>query len=539
MEDITDTVAGTNSEAIVLLVHGTFAADSPDIGDAWWQVGSPAWTALTRKLPRHARLADVGEVFHWSGENSERERMRAGKELLDYLLSLESAGRPYHLVGHSHGGSVIWHALRLARKKRRKLASLKSWSTVGTPFLHYRMRGAFSGANLLNAFLAVLLIRPALITFHQLAHLLVAGVFGARFTWKIGGERPDGITAILQAPFRKLLEVLGVPLIETGNGLQIGSYDPASGQPLAEYLLGTREGQLVVLVAVVSAFVFLNLARLLLAPVLESIYHRFDRRMEKKLMQQFGDRWIALWSRHDEAINGLRATLDLSLAMLPEMTVREPILFSDHLSILARPYEWVCAPIYNLLIRPLFNRWISASVVRAAQGANRPAAEVVAVSPTPVFKSTDSACPPLPRWLDERLVARANEHARKMAPQLRNLLAETSIITGLDAFADTLTGKELVHTSYFDHDEILDLLALNVAWGESPTALNAVKQRVSPRLWQWFVDNKATRGPLPAWLGQPRDEVAHEAPTRVRPRRRHSTPAATPVTLPFPQRRAA
>ena len=52
-----------------------------------------------------------GEVFHWSGENSERSRIKAGRDLLEYLLALESAGRGYHLIGHSHGGSVIWHAL--------------------------------------------------------------------------------------------------------------------------------------------------------------------------------------------------------------------------------------------------------------------------------------------------------------------------------------------------------------------------------------------------------------------------------------------
>ncbi len=529
----------SSSEAMVILVHGTYAADATDMGDAWWQVGSPVWKALAQRLPPGTRLADVGETFHWSGENSERERIRAGRALLDYLLSLEDAGRPYHLVGHSHGGSVIWHALRLARKRRRRLRNLQSWTTVGTPFLHYRIRSAWSIANLFNAVLAVLLLQPALVTFHQLFRLIAVSLFGAPISLHLQHHRPGPITQILQAPFKKLLELLGVPLVETSAGLQIGSYQPGSDQSLSEFLLHTREGWLVIAVALLSAFVFLNLARLLLAPVLESLYHRADRRVERKLIEQFGDRWLALWSRHDEAINGLRATLDLTLTMLPRMTVREPILFSDHLSVLARPYEALWAPVYNWFLRPLFNRWISSSVVRAAQGANRPAAQVIAVSPTPVFQSSDSASPPLPQWLDERLVQFADDHARQMAPQLRRLLAETSIVTGIDAFAETLTGKELVHTSYFEHEEILDLVALNVAWGVSTRTVADRRLGVDPRLWEWFLHSKAMRGPIPRELAEmPRDE-----PPRIRPRRRHRTASvstvaqAVPSTL--PQRRAA
>jgi hypothetical protein len=48
---------------------------------------------------------------------------------------MEESGQRYHLVGHSHGGSVIWHALTLSAAQGKRLANLRSWCTVGTPFL--------------------------------------------------------------------------------------------------------------------------------------------------------------------------------------------------------------------------------------------------------------------------------------------------------------------------------------------------------------------------------------------------------------------
>ena len=63
-----------------------------------------------------------------------------------------------------------------------------------------------------------------------------------------------------------------------------------------------------------------------------------------------------------------------------------------------------------------------------------------------------------------KISAEADQHAQDIAPKLRNLLAEPSFVSGLQSFGDTLTGRELVHTSYFDHDEVLDLLATNIAW---------------------------------------------------------------------------
>lgn len=42
------------------------------------------------------------------------------------------------MIGHSHSGSVIYHALLQAERWKTELKHWKLWCTVGTPFLSYR-----------------------------------------------------------------------------------------------------------------------------------------------------------------------------------------------------------------------------------------------------------------------------------------------------------------------------------------------------------------------------------------------------------------
>jgi hypothetical protein len=82
-------------------------------------------------------------LFHWSGENDVLERHIAGERLYEYLSHLDESGQPYHVIAHSHGGSVLWAALRIAEQVRLRgganpLNGLRSCIAVGTPFVIYR-----------------------------------------------------------------------------------------------------------------------------------------------------------------------------------------------------------------------------------------------------------------------------------------------------------------------------------------------------------------------------------------------------------------
>ncbi len=146
----------------MLLVHGTFAFDdndeaAPDNANRWWQHSSNFCNLLQSELGSNYAIAAEAVtvdaagpkpdpiVFHWSGDNSERSRRLAGRLLLERLQSLEAEGRTYHLVAHSHGGSLVWETLLQASAQQspssdqacRPLPNLKSWTTVGSPFLHF------------------------------------------------------------------------------------------------------------------------------------------------------------------------------------------------------------------------------------------------------------------------------------------------------------------------------------------------------------------------------------------------------------------
>jgi hypothetical protein len=132
--------------ATVVTVHGTFAhtggtADALNIGADqevwWWQPGS--------EFEKHTRELVAGEdgrldfvPFVWNAWNSEISRREAGSNLLNVLRELEARHENYCLVGHSHGGSVIAAALLESSGRGKPLEHLRSWFTVGTPFVELR-----------------------------------------------------------------------------------------------------------------------------------------------------------------------------------------------------------------------------------------------------------------------------------------------------------------------------------------------------------------------------------------------------------------
>lgn len=475
-------------DAVAILVHGTFAGAPSGRGDAWWQVGSRFAERLEQQLPPGVRLPEEHEVFRWSGNNSERSRNRAAGRLLRHLEAQERRGRDYHLVGHSHGGSVIWHTLKLATHQKRSLEGLKSWTTVGTPFLQHRSRGAFSPANILAVLLTVVLLKPAFWYSWALYGTLKQAFLGGRPDLVAPLDADLGFQALLRAPILSLVKLLGVPITTLKDGLKIGSFEPSGATSFADYLFFTQEGLVLLGVTVLSAYLFLNLALFCFVPALESHRIRTETRLERQAYARFGARWLGVWSRDDEAINGLRATIDLSVNFVSPMMPRERVFVSDTPSLLYRPLLCLVAPVFNHLVRPLLDAYVRGIVVRSAQGNDRPTANLVEVTPTPVACSHGDF-KPLPPHFNERLLSYSDDRARNIAPKLRRLLGQPSLSLGLEAFSHELSGQELIHTAYFDHEEIAALIARNMAFGVEGFAENATP-RLPLTLLTWFVQSK-------------------------------------------------
>jgi alpha-beta hydrolase superfamily lysophospholipase len=122
----------------LITVHGTGSGLDADIGALWWQEDS----AFIEQMNTLLDLQRVEIIpFHWGeGPNSEQSRRQAGHDLYEMLDGLDEAGEDYALIGHSHGGMVIYNALQVSASKRDPLKRLVAWCTIGSPFLDVRPR---------------------------------------------------------------------------------------------------------------------------------------------------------------------------------------------------------------------------------------------------------------------------------------------------------------------------------------------------------------------------------------------------------------
>lgn len=507
----TPTAAGPDDD-LVILVHGTYASRDEDHGTSWWQDGSETHRELQHLLPDDVRIAGSGEVFHWSGENNERARLKAAQDLLAYVLELEARECPYHLLGHSHGGSVIWHMLRQATIERRELKFLRSWTTVGTPFIHHKTRKGSNFLNVLNVLLAVILFDPAI----RIIGKFFGGMFFPSLIQPSAEEFSYERASLWRRPVLTVLEWIGLSIKQTAGGWKIGAHEIVSSDSCYQFLLTTPKGWLVLFMALTVVYVYLQLGVFFLSPVLESLRLRAEKRLERKMYERYRGRWLGLWSPEDEAINGLRATLDLAVSFVAPMAPQERAFYSDRLSVLSGPYYWVVTPIYNWLVRPALDRLVRSLVIKTLQGNNRPAAEVVQVSPAPVIARGVGTMPALPDELNDRIVRAADASAQDIAPKLRKLIALPTVVSGLEAFGATLSGRELVHTSYFDHPEVLSLIAMHVAWAHGETNWAGYRGSADSGVVAWLRTAKRQVGvELPAPVPTARRvDAAHAQPTR-------------------------
>jgi hypothetical protein len=243
--------------ATVVSVHGTFAheggtAEALKIADGqtpwWWQPNSE-FEAHMRELVQ----GEDGRIdfipFVWKAWNSEVERRRAGTELLTILRELEARHENYCLVGHSHGGSVIASALLESTGRGKPLEHMRSWLTVGTPFVQLQKeRWLFARLTLTRK-----------VAFVASAMLLMMFIFYA------AGELISGApNARLEGYYTRLIFSAGMMSIP--------------------------------FIAFYTFFKFLDARELL----------SYGRRAVRNFREHYAPKWRAFYHKDDEAVQGLK-----------------------------------------------------------------------------------------------------------------------------------------------------------------------------------------------------------------------------------------
>lgn len=234
---------------VLIAIHGTFAGSPDNTGKHWWQRRSPFMTRLQEGL--EPKLGSTRVLpFHWTGANSEFDRIVCGRRLAAVMRHLEKKKRPYHVLAHSHGGNLVVEAISRFTRVGRKQKQLSSVTTFGTPYFRRHLKPMSKGFLFYRAMLLAALIALA-------AYVLTTSALGAATS------------------------------IEGSD---------------AAFVIGTIIGWLLVAGVLLLPIYFLWRS---VAPAARN-KARFVKAMRKTGLDR---RWLALWAKRDEAIGLLmRAT---------------------------------------------------------------------------------------------------------------------------------------------------------------------------------------------------------------------------------------
>jgi hypothetical protein len=438
----------------VVTVHGTNDTAEELQGEKWFQKGSRFAEALTSRLAARGIEAEI-VPFLWSGANSASEREKAAEKLAGAIKRIAPRYSGVHVVGHSHGGNVANDAallLRWGRRRQRAKERIASLTTIGTPFLNSRTSAMQSLGGLL--FLAITVISIPLYLISSALLLLWVSGRDELFTMnEVFGEPTQG------SWFAVWLCVLGV------------------GIPL---------------------WLMLRLAT-----------RGMRRIMRPRGRDDARARVFSVWHGNDEAISFLQKIEGLPLEPYPSgsmlrgsrasaisfgviaviLTCLAPtlILFAHSSNIMAAPwanFEWlwmttiallffapvvfaiayllfrlVAGVVAEILARQRLNRWIVGVLRGVAFGRDGDQAigQVRTASHTHATRELR-----IEGAVAERMQAGAQAATGQLIEQYRWAL----FTVGSDSNSplaklanDAMTWSSLIHTTYFDQPEVVDLIA--------------------------------------------------------------------------------
>ncbi len=128
--------SGIERSPVIVTVHGTNDAHAADEGERWWQRGSKFTERLIYDLAQRGVSGVEVVPLHWSGQNSDFDRLRGAADLARSLRKLGTAGRAHAIIAHSHGGNVTVEGLTRAGRSAQRGGII----SFGTPFFARRLK---------------------------------------------------------------------------------------------------------------------------------------------------------------------------------------------------------------------------------------------------------------------------------------------------------------------------------------------------------------------------------------------------------------
>ncbi|MCI0565519.1 MAG: hypothetical protein MN733_44210 [Nitrososphaera sp.] len=142
--------------------------------------------------------------------------------------------------------------------------------------------------------------------------------------------------------------------------------------------------------------------------------------------------------------------------------------------------------IRNRLIVPFLDRLVMEKIKRYIHGNDRAASiKVSKVSVWPISDVEDLVCPPIPQKINDHLVEAANEAAKASIEKLRKELGLSSMGAEVISVSRILTGGELVHTSYFNNPDVLEIISGHIRLS---TGTDMIHHDVNCNYTEWLVE---------------------------------------------------
>ncbi|MEM7544723.1 MAG: hypothetical protein AAF367_04235 [Pseudomonadota bacterium] len=486
MKDVTtqSTPPPAASQPVLITVHGTGAGDETAEGERWWQLGSGFQAALGERLDLDPdRVAIL--PFQWAqGLNSETMRRLAARDLLDLLYELEESGQDYYLIGHSHGGSVIYNALLMSLRKDRRLQHMRQWCTVGTPFLDYRpnrrLWQRLAGVNLMIYAIAIFAILTGL-------SFLVRDWIDP-----LTSERGD-----LVRTYAQLIGIFGLLLllilyrrgrssvirIEGTLKIHGGFSKPEKRRVEAEYgkywlglwhqedeaisaLANIRHVSMPIVMPEFLSHIFANL-RLVLV-VLLGLFLAFDTLWGGAWLEDLTILWVpeeettAIEDRIED--NDLITHFMFSLLLFGILFLFFKILFGVMRWMARLLRVPVAASLAGYGIAAIINRVIWANIRQSTWGDDLVQEDVYGIAAHPPHFEGSFA--PLPDVISRPLSTHSETNAIVTLRKVRQALGTVEVDDAPDSIrhqlSESLNWQELIHTSYFEIPELVDLVAISL-----------------------------------------------------------------------------
>jgi hypothetical protein len=481
----------------VIRVHGTAASSPEDRGEAWWQLPIDArkhkcWRGLLDRLPPTIEADD--KVFHWSGGNSECDRQVAAAELLDHLLELEAVGQGYHLVGHSHGGSVLWATLCLACERRVELQGLRSWTTVGTPFLRFR-RSRLAGIRFVSVrlvlVLAVVVGVPLVLPWARDNGWLAVGFMAAValvVLWRTFATTRKYLTCRREAYERHAAASFGALWLAVNSSEDEAINGLKSVEVVRPFLprWKSRVAAPPWHAGVTKVPGCVPDSRRTLQPV--------GLTYDKETFRQSGAALLAV------GLATLLVVLAISFLseawrswLLQNVVMKVGPLMAKIAALLMVFLGCALVWLWNQLTLPALDQLAHGWLANRSFGNDTPSFHVHAVLTCPPVADASGECPHLPDAIDAKLIHNANRHISGLIPSVRRVLLyqatskaptlmENARLAGLE-----LSGQELIHTSYFDNSDVLEIIRIHIL---TQSSMAVSWEGTDPDKVQWVRDFK-------------------------------------------------